>query len=76
MDKPLKPSELAEQAGISPSYASMILSGARVPPRTLAIHILRTTAWRHPVLADLSDAQIDMLEAIEPWSPATARDAA
>jgi hypothetical protein len=53
------------------SYASEILSGARnrVPSRPLAIHILRTTGWRHPLLADLTDEQIDTLEQIEPWVP-------
>lgn len=62
--------ELAEKAGISKSYASEILSGKRdrAPSRPLAIHILRRTGWRHSVIADLSDEQIAMLEAIEPWA--------
>jgi hypothetical protein len=65
---------LAEAADISKSYASEILTRVREggekgrkPSRPLAIHILRTTGWRHPILADLSDEQIDTLEAIEPW---------
>ncbi|WPZ05634.1 hypothetical protein [Pelagerythrobacter marinus] len=61
------PKALTEATGISPSYASMILSGARVPARPLAIHILRKTGWRHPILADLSDEQIDVLEEVEPY---------
>lgn len=72
MDKP-SPRELREAAGISQSYASMILNEkpdkARTPPRPLAIHILRCTGWRHPSIADLTDAQIDVLEQVEPWTP-------
>lgn len=62
--------ELAEAAGISKSYASEILSGARTPSRPLAIHILRTTGWRHSMLEGLSDEQIAVLETIEPWGRA------
>lgn len=63
--------ELAGKAGISKSYASEILSG-REPRRPLAIHIMRTTGWRHPVIAGLSDEQISVLESIEPWTPRAA----
>ena len=63
----LKTSELARDAGISASYASEVLSGVRRPSRPLAIHIFRTTGWRHPLLDGLTDEQIDTLEAIEPW---------
>lgn len=71
MADPPKYSELAKKAGISPSYAHEIANG-RVPQRPLAIHILRTTGWRHAILDGLSDAEIDLLEKIEPWSsPAT-----
>lgn len=51
----------------SQDCASMIAGGVRDPSRPLAIHILRTTGWRHPVIAELSEAQIDVLEAVEPW---------
>jgi transcriptional regulator with XRE-family HTH domain len=70
MSTPPKYSELAQAAGISRSYASEIVSGVRQPSRPLAIHILRKTGWRHSVLADLSDAQIDVLESVEPWGRA------
>ncbi|HMO74051.1 MAG TPA: helix-turn-helix transcriptional regulator [Sphingopyxis sp.] len=66
MEKP-KTSELAREAGISPSYASEVLSGARKPSRPLAIHIFRKTGWRHSLIAGLTDEQIDTLEAVEPW---------
>lgn len=68
-------SELADKAGISISYASQIATGARRPSRPLAIHIMRRTGWKHPVLADLSDEQITMLESIEPWTPTRDRAA-
>lgn len=65
--------ELADRVGISKSYASEIVNGHRRPSRPLAIHILRRTGWRHSILADLTDAQIDALEAIEPWVAPSAR---
>lgn len=67
---------LTEATGISQSYASMILSRDRQPSRPLAIAILRKTGWRHPLLTDLSDEQIDVLESVEPWTPKPAQDAA
>jgi len=68
MEQPT-PNALREAAGISQSYASMILSGNRIPPRPLAIHILRKTGWRHSVLGGLTEQQIDLLEQVEPWTP-------
>ncbi|WP_141134035.1 helix-turn-helix domain-containing protein [Sphingopyxis indica] len=68
MTKP-KTSVLARDAGISPSYASEVLSGTRKPSRALAIRIFRKTGWRHPLLDGLTDEQIDTLEAVEPWRP-------
>lgn len=62
-------SDIVEQAGISKSYASEIRSGVRRPSRPLAIHIFRTTGWRHSLLDGLTDEQIDTLEAIDPWRP-------
>lgn len=66
-----KPSfkELVEAAGISRGHASDILNDKRPPSRGLAIHILRKTGWRHPVIAELTDDQIAFLEGIEPWIP-------
>jgi hypothetical protein len=66
---------LRDATGISQSYASMILADKRAPSRSLAIHILRRTGWRHRVIAGLSDDQLATLEAIEPWSPRPAPDA-
>ncbi|UQS94868.1 Cro/CI repressor [Pseudanabaena phage Pam1] len=69
MDTP-RTSELASKAGISKSYASEILKAKRRPSRPLAIHIFRSTGWRHPSIADLTDEQMATLEAIEPWRQA------
>lgn len=72
MDKPT-PKELREATGISPSYASMILSEdpekSRTPPRPLAIYIFRVFGWRHPTIAELSIEEMEMLERIEPYQP-------
>lgn len=65
--------ELAEKAGISKSYASEIVNDQRKPSRPLAIHIYRSTGWRHPLLASLTEQQIETLEAIEPWVPVADR---
>lgn len=64
--------DLCEAVGISKSYASMILSGRQKPSRPLAIHIFRATGWKAKPIASLSDAQIDMLEQVEPWRPSAA----
>ncbi len=75
MVKPASPTVLAGATGISVPYASQLLSDdpskRRDPSRPLAIHILRRTGWRHPLLSDLSDDQIATLEQIEPWRPAS-----
>lgn len=60
-------SDLIAATGISQSYASMILTGARTPARALAIRIYRVTGWRHSLLDGLTDEQIAVLEQIEPW---------
>ena len=68
----LTPTRLSDVAGISLPYASQILNGHRQPSRPLAIHLYRTVGWKHSLIADLTDEQIDMLEQIEPWSPKSA----
>lgn len=67
---------LTDAVGISPSYASMILSGARSPARPLAIAIYRATDWRHALIADLTDEQIAVLETVEPYAPPQRENAA
>jgi hypothetical protein len=62
--------ELSAKAGISKSYASEILSGSRDPSRPLAIHIFRKTGWRHASIADLTETQMRVFEAVDPWTPA------
>lgn len=67
--------ELLEATGISRGYASDILTGKQDPSRPLAIHIYRKTGWRHALLDGLSDEQLDVLEAVDPWTPAKAKAA-
>lgn len=67
MEKPTQ-SEL-QALGISQAYASLILNGHRDPSRALAVHIFRNTNWRHGILDGLSDAELALLEKIEPWQP-------
>ena len=68
MERPSQ-QELIAKAGIGQSYASMILNGKRTPPRPLAIRIFRRTGWKHDVIADLTDEQIELLEQVEPYAP-------
>jgi hypothetical protein len=68
--------DLSDKAKISLSYASEIVNGKRTPSRSLAIHIFRKTGWRHAILADLTDEQMDVLEAVDPWKPSAAPESA
>ena len=64
--------ELTEAVGISRGYACDILNDKQPPSRSLAIHIYRKTGWRHTLLDGLNDEQLDVLEAVDPWSPSKA----
>jgi hypothetical protein len=72
------PKAIVEATGISPSYASMILSDSddpakhRVPPRSLAILIYRRTGWKHSSIAELTEAQMQVFEEVDPWTPKAA----
>jgi len=67
MEQTITYAALAKSAGISAGYAHDILSGKRSPSRSLAIHIFRQTNWRHSLIADLTDEQIEVLETVDPW---------
>ena len=41
----------------------------RKPSRPLAIHIFRRTGWRHELIANLSDEDMETLERLEPFQP-------
>lgn len=41
----------------------------RVPPRSLAILIFRKTGWKHECIAGLTEDQMAVFEACEPWEP-------
>ena len=62
--EPLTPVKLREAAGISHSYAFMILSGDRTPGERLAITIFRKTGHKLGPIEKLSDEQIEALEQI------------
>lgn len=51
----LSPKELCEAVDISPSYASMILNGDRVPPPALAASIWRKTGKKLGIFAGLNE---------------------
>ena len=54
-------------AGISQPYASLIQNGTRDFPIALAVHFARTTGWRHEMLHDLTEEQIEGLAKVHPW---------
>lgn len=51
--------ELAEKAGISPSYAHQIMNGKRVPPLPLAVSIYDATGLQLGGLKGLSKREIE-----------------
>lgn len=67
--------DIVAATGISSSYASMILrdsadpNKSRTPPRPLAILIYRKTGYRHPSIAELTEAQMKVFEQVETWTP-------
>ncbi len=73
----LTPTSLSNAAGISVPYASQILADppVRTPSRALAIHIFRKTGWRHPLIEGLTEEQMEVLEAVDPWTPRQAEAA-
>lgn len=69
--------EISDAVGISRSYAAMILNESddpnksRTPPCSLAILIYRKTGYRHPSIAELTEAQMQVFEEVDPWTPRT-----
>lgn len=60
--------QLMDAVPISKAWASVILSEdmqAAPPSRALAVHIYRQTGWKPPVIADLSNEEIDAVEKAE-----------
>lgn len=57
--------ELVDKVGISQPYASLILAGKREPAIPVALKIFRKTGWKPPVIASLSDEQIDVLATVK-----------
>lgn len=56
------PTDLSVRAGISKGYASDLLAGNKKPAAPLAVRIFRATGVKLGPCADLSDAEIDVLE--------------
>lgn len=58
---PITPTKLAHEAGISVSYASQILNGARGCSQEVALVAFRVFGVRLGLLAEMTDADIDKL---------------
>lgn len=56
------PTALSVRAGISKGYASDLLAGNKKPTAPMAVRIFRATGVKLGPCADLSDAEIDVLE--------------
>ena len=54
------PKELVDALGISPSYASMILSGERIPPPGLAATIFAKLNLKLGIFEGLSDEDAEV----------------
>lgn len=68
-------SDIRAVSGISHGYASMLRTGDRTPPRSLAIHLYRKLGWCHESIAALTEEEMAVLEKVEPWIPPAKRDA-
>lgn len=66
-------SKIISATGVSPSYASMVASGVREAPWSLAVAVYRATGEKLSRIAHLNDEQIDVLETIERWEPPVSR---
>jgi hypothetical protein len=66
--------QVVEELGISRGYACDILNN-KTQPRGLIVQIYRRFGWKAPLIADMSDEQIDMIEEVERLAP-TGRKAA
>ena len=60
----ITPTELQTRAGISKGYASDLLAGKKTPSPTTALRIMRMTGLKLGPIANLSDDQIAVLEAM------------
>lgn len=60
-DKPLRPTDLAEQLDCSVAYASQLLTGARVPGTGTALKIFDKTGHRFGPLKTATDEEIALL---------------
>jgi len=66
--------QVVEAFGISRGYACDVLNN-NTQPRGLIVQIYRRFGWKAPLIAHMSDEQIDVIEAAERLSP-TGRKAA
>lgn len=57
---------IAKAVGISSPYVSLLLSGHRPGSPALGVKIFRATGVRIPLLADATDAEIEVLEKFSP----------
>lgn len=58
----ITPTALSVRAGISKGYACDLLAGNKRPSAPMAVRVFRATGVKLGPCADLSDAEIDVLE--------------
>lgn len=59
--------QMSEAAGISKSYMWAIYNGKQRGPIPLLLHILKTTGWKHPTLANTDNEALFALADAVPW---------
>lgn len=67
--------QVVEALGISRGYACDILNN-KTQPRGLIVQIYRRFGWKAPLIAHLSDEQIDVIAEAEALSPTGRKEAA
>lgn len=72
--KPPSIPALMDAVRCSKSYAALIRNGQSIPLNLAAV-VFERTGWRHPLVAQLSDATVIEIAQKQPWSPPTERAA-
>lgn len=62
--------------GISKAHASQIVNGKHKPSLRLAVAIWRATGWKCARIVHATDAQLEVIEKLDPWTPRTQDEAA
>lgn len=61
--------KIAKASGISVSYLSELVTNAKPARIPVLIHIFRSSGWRHPHIAEMTEQEMQAFEKYDRWSP-------